>query len=63
MGRRDFLAAIGASAGWWIEAQAQQSNRMRRIAAFFKGKWSDRPTLMALSAFPNLRKAILTPTH
>jgi hypothetical protein len=31
MGRRDFLAAIGASAGQSIEAQRQQGNRMQRI--------------------------------
>ncbi len=45
MGRRDFLAAIGASAGWSIEAQAQQGNRMPRIGAFFKRRWSDRHRL------------------
>ena len=47
MRRRDFLAAIGASAGWSIEAQAQQGNRIRLIGAFFERRWSDPPDWQA----------------
>lgn len=51
MRRRDFIAAIGASAGWSLTARAQQRDRMRRIGVLLEGTETDPVEVASREAF------------
>ena len=51
IGRREFIAGLGSAAAWPVVAQAQQSDRMRRIGVLTAGDENDPVRKISISTF------------
>jgi putative ABC transport system substrate-binding protein len=51
LGRREFITLLGGAAGWPLAANAQQSDRTRRIGVLTGGTESDPQVVAGLAAF------------